>query len=308
MLTSPENGIDDKVYKSNKKLMAGLFFLSMASVGAGFFFNFSIEDKVMGLLDQNLRGNRSCPMNYRKADLGFFLPSLKIRDLDISSYCLKSKNSLNIKSVETGLGLPSFSPLGPSLETTIKDKYSRIEITSVHGISNHYIKANSRKLSARTLQPLLGNFNLAGDFELNTNIDATTKKIQSLDLSIKSKNFTIPSQDISGFNVPTMKIGQLGLKASMRNGKTLTIQQLVLGKELSPIRASIKGKIQLDKYSIQKSNLDLTATVKFSTSFIENFSILNLLLDSSKRDEQGFYHLKITGPLGKPNKPEYINP
>lgn len=307
-MDSLNNDIESSVYQTNKKSILFLIIISFFSLIIGFTLNFQVKEQLLGFIESKVKANRKCPMTYRQVSIGTLFTSIEIDGFEISSRCLRTKSSLVIKKIKTSLTLPSLSPLGITLNTQVTDKYSKIDVTTVHGFYNHYIKARSKKLSAKSISTLLNGFNLLGDFEFNTNIDATNKNIKTMDLSLKSKNFSIPRQNVGGFDLPIMKIGQVSLKAKLKNSKDLTISQLILGQEKSPIRANITGKITLNKYNMKKSPIDLKIVIKFSKSFIESFAILNLFLDSSKQDEQGFYHLKIKGTLGSPSKPEYLSP
>ncbi len=289
-----------EIYNIGTKRVFLLIIVSMISIFLGFSFNFSIDKKIASLLETNLKRNSKCPMKYDKAEVSYLLPGLHFNNLQVSAFCLKSSSPLTFKTISTSLSLPSFSPLGLGLKTEIKDQFSNIDILSIHGLSSNYIKLNSENLKSQTINPLLGNFKLGGDFTLNSNIDISKNQLSAVDLQIKSKNFSIPAQFLQGFEVPDITIGPLSLKATMEKKNQLNIVELILGNELSPVRADLKGDIEINQYNMTRSKLDLIATVKFSASFIESFSILNLFLDPSKQDEQGFYKIKIGGQAAKP--------
>jgi len=302
------DNLNTDVYETSKGLIFLLMLMAGGSFFFGFIFNFSLEDKIISLIETNVKYNKKCPTQYKNLKLGYLLPKIRMTEINLSSRCIGTKQNMSLKKIETSLAFPSFSPLGLSLDTRISDKYSKIDITSVHSLSSNYFKINSNKLNAKTFAPMLNNFKLAGNFKVDSNIGLKKKNIESLILKVESKNFSIPSQNIQGFDIPNLNLGDLLLRARIKKKKKLEIQDLIIGKELSPIRAKISGNITLDKYNFVRSKLDLTATVKFSSAFLESFSMLTLFLDQSKQDEQGFYKMKIGGTLSRPSKPVFLAP
>ncbi|EQC46135.1 hypothetical protein M900_1666 [Bacteriovorax sp. Seq25_V] len=290
-----------EIYNVGAKKVILLTLVSLGALFLGFTFNFSLDQKILSLLETNVKRNNKCPMKYDSANVSYLLPGLSFKNFEISAFCLKSSTPLVLKNISTSVSLPSFSPLGLGMKTVVRDQFSTINLLSVHGIGTHYLKINADKLKSQTLNPLLGEFKLGGDFTLNSNIDISKNQLSDLDLQIKSQNFSVPAQFLQGFELPVINIGPLSLKATMKKKNQLNIVELILGNELSPIRADIKGDVELNQYNMTRSKLDLIATVKFSASFIESFSILNLFLDSSKQDEQGFYKIKIGGQVAKPS-------
>lgn len=300
--------LDQTIYKTNKGLVLLLILLGGASFIVGFLLNFSFEDKLISLIETNVKYNKKCPTSYRKLNIGYLFPKVRMMDVNLSGRCIGAKEGIKIKRLESSLAFPSFSPAGISFNTNITDKFSKINISSVHSVNQNYFNIQSKKLNARTLSPFLKNVKLAGDFKVNSNIGLKKMKLDDLQLKIESKNFSIPAQNIQGFDLPNLNLGSLLVKAKLKSKKKLVIEEVIVGKELSPIRAKISGTIDMDKYNFSRSKMDLTATVKFSSAFIESFSILNLFLDQSKQDEQGFYKFKITGTVARPNKPQILNP
>jgi type II secretion system protein N len=298
--------IEEKVYKITKTNIFLLLVLAGFSLFLGFAFNFSVEDKIIAVLTTQIKNNKQCPANFKSIKINYFLPSVNISDLEINGSCLKTRDNLDIKALKLSPGFPSFSPLGLGLNTQLRDKNSSIDILSIHSFGSHHLKITSPKFDAKTIEPFLNGLSLKGIFDINSNIEATNAGVKTLNLLIKSKNFKVPYQNINGLDIPDLSIGNLMIKASMKNRKKLVIDEIVVGTETAPIRASVKGSIALDKYNLKQSRLDLTATVKLSPSFVESFPILNLFLDPSKQDAQGFYKVKIGGTLGRPSQPQLL--
>lgn len=297
----------NRVYNISLKSLTAILFASFFAFALGLGLNFSLDDKVTTLISNSVRQNRQCPMNFKDLTISYLIPKIEFTNFSITERCLGPGNKLTFDSITSGLSLPSFSPFGPTLHTIIKDSASEIDILSVHGIFNHHIKISSSKLSSKTFSPLLGNFKIAGLYNFNTDIGTNFSAINNMTLQLKSMNFSIPAQTIEGFEVPNLIIGPLSLKLEMLEENNLKVLEFILGNELSPIRATIKGNLNLVPANIKRSKVDLIATVKFSASFLESFSILNLFLDASKQDGEGFYKIKLTGTLNKLDKPEFLN-
>lgn len=305
--TNSEN-LNESVYKSSKTLVFGLILAAVFSFALGFVLNFSVEDKLISLIETNVKYNKQCPTQYKRLDIGYFLPKIRLFDVSVSSRCIKTQSNLKLSRIESSFSFPSFSPLGLSLESKIADKYSKIDITSVHAVSDHHFKIHSNKINSKTFAPFLKDFKLAGNFKIDANIATKKKNLEDLAVKVESKDFSIPSQMIQGFDLPTLNLGNFLLKAKSLSKKKIEIEELVIGKSKSPIRAKISGTMDLDKYNMMRSKIDLIANVKFSASFIESFSILNLFLDPSKADKQGFYSIQINGTLSNPGKPKILAP
>lgn len=296
-----------KIYNISFKSLTAILIASVFAFILGLGLNFSLNDKINAFITSTVKQNRQCPMTFKDMKISYLLPSIQFTNFSLSERCLGPGNNLAFNTITASLSLPSFSPFGPSLHTTIKDSASQIDILSVHGIFDHHIKITSTKLSSKTFSPLLGNFKVAGLYTFNTDIGTNLSTIKNMTLQLKSMNFSIPAQTVEGFEIPNLLIGPLSLKLEMLEENNLKILEFIVGNELSPIRATIKGSLNLVPANIKRSQVDLIATVKFSASFLESFSIINLFLDQTKQDDDGFYKIRLTGSLNKLDKPEFLN-
>ncbi len=301
------NDLNPETYRVGVRSTLIFVILLTSSLFLGFALNFSIDSKLDSLLDKHVKNNRQCPMDFSSFKIGMLFNSISFKDLEISQRCTK-KGELVFKSVSSSLGFPSISPIGPSLNTTIIDDHSKLELKSVHSFAEHAFKLSSTKLDMKSIEPLIPNVDLQGVFTVDTNILTSTKRIKTMQLRIKSTNFRVPSQNIQGFELPNLDIKNISIKATMNNHRTVNIEEVILGDDKAPIKANISGKIDLDSRSPRSSKLDLLAEVKFSKEFIESFSILNLFLDPKKQDDKGYYKLQITGPLSSPGTPKLLDP
>ncbi|MAE59395.1 MAG: hypothetical protein CME69_10970 [Halobacteriovorax sp.] len=288
------------VYKIGLNHIFLMICFSVIALLYGFISNFSLEAKIESLVDSNLKKVRRCPISYKKLTLSYIFPGISFRNLELDGACFKGSDGLMLNNVETSLGFPSFSPLGPSLNTTIKDKYSLVNISSAHSVSSHKIRIESNKLSSKTFDSLLNDFKVEGLFKLTSVSELTKKNLKSLLINLKSNNLVIPSQTINSFDIPKLDVKNFSLIAELSGKDNLNIKKFVVGDERSPLRANIEGKVTLNTRRIQNSELDLNIVVKFSEQFLESFGIISLFLDSSKQDENGFYTINVKGPLSRP--------
>lgn len=299
-----------EIYKLNKKLIFLSVIMAIASLFAGFVMNFSMEDKLLSFLEDGLRKNRSCPISYKKASIGYFLPKLEMDNIEISSRCLRTPEALVIESAKLSLALPSISPMGISFNTNIEKLGgldTNINVKSIHNFSSQYIRIEDSNINLKSFDALMQSFKLQGNIKLNTFLSTDLNTLKQLDLYALSTDFTLPAQSIQNFELPALPIKNLSLKAHSENGKEVEIKEFIIGDQNSPIRASASGTIEINEKNIQRSKIDIEAQVKFSAEFIEQFAIINLLLGNTKPDEQGFYHMRIDGILARPNAPKMIN-
>lgn len=309
-MTNKEQSTQTDVYKLSKKTIFLIIVLAFSSITIGFLANFSFEEKIYGLLYNGLKKNRQCPIFYKEAKLSYFLPGLDLTGIEVSGRCLRSRDPLVIKSANLSLGLPSITPIGLTLSSEINKINgfdSKLNIKSIHNISTQYIKLEESKLNLESVQSLMGPVSIAGNLDIDALISSDLKDIKELDLYLRSKDFVVPSQIIQNFEVPTLAINNLSLKASSTGGP-IEIKELIVGSENSPIRAKASGVIELDKRNMRNSKIEVEAQVKFSPEFIEQFAIINLVLGNGEPDDQGFYHMRINGTLGNPGTPIIVKP
>ena len=288
------------VYKVGLNHIFLISCLSILALGYGFVSNFSLESKIESLVKANLKKVRGCPISYDKLSLSYLVPGINFRNMELDGKCFKASSGLILSQVESTLGFPSFSPIGPTLNTIIKDKYSLINVSSAHSVSSHKIRIESQKLNAKSLNSLLNKFKIEGLFNLTSVSELTKKSLKSLMINLKSNNLVIPSQTVNSFEIPKLNVKNLSLIAELSGKSDLNIKKFVIGDEQSPLRANIEGKVKINSRAIKNSQLNLNIVVKFSEQFLENFGIISLFLDSSKQDENGYYTINVEGTLSKP--------
>ena len=301
LINQPKDDKKNDIYTFNTKFVKILISSSLFSLLLGFFFNFSPRKKIIFYIEKVIKSNRKCPGNFEKIDLGGFLTSFSLHKINIDRKCLNTSTPLILEQVKIKLGLPSLVPLGIKASAQISDKYSKIDLSAIYGIKNHHFKLKSKKIQGSSLRPFLKNIKLDGSFSIESNGQVSVRKLENINLFIKSKDLSLPSQTIKNFIFPTMKINSFSLKAQMKKNKELLIKELILGDTNSPIRAKITGNISLNMFSFSNSKLNLSASFKISKSIFEELPILKLFLSLDKQDKQGFYNSKILGTISSPS-------
>ena len=265
----------------------------------GLIIYFPFMFKVKSLVKTQLNKVPGCSIDYKDIKLEFFLPKVIVEDLIVPQSCYgKYGDPLRMDKVFLYFRGFSFSPFGPhfKIETNLNNiPFSSYLTTGIGGIAIN-IKENEIDLSK--LKKLVPKVNLAGKVKIDALVRLSGQKITDLKLNIRSKDFTLPAQNIQGFKLGTMRINNLLLKASM-NGKKLKMDDVILGDDDSPIRANFKGTVSLNQRNMASSQLDLNGEVAFSSSFLEKYAIIKLVMNKfDKKDE--FYQIRLTGPLMRP--------
>jgi len=282
------------------------FLLGFVALILGILFNFPFSEIVDNLTKSALTQMKSCPIKYQGMKFGIFPPGLKIVNPIIPGQCLNKPGvNLKLKTVSVSPLLPSFSPLG--LRFLVQTGLDKTKITSMltASPSTSIIDIQNTSIELGGIMPLLTDaLKLLGKVDLTSQIDITPKGLKKAVLFAKSKNIFVPAQNIQGVELPGLSLGNLALKAKMNAQNKLTINTFIIGDANSPIRASFSGEMKINQNNINQTTLDLKGEVAFSEKFLNSFSILNLFLQQFNQKE-GFYQIKITGPLSAPQTGTY---
>ena len=114
-----------------------------------------------------------------------------------------------------------------------------------------------------------------------------------------STDFQLPSQNIQGFNTPNVKLNELYLEALSENSSTVKIDKFIVGDPDSPIRANLKGRIDLQQGNMAFSNIDLKGEISFTENFKQTVPLVDLFFQNFSQKD-GFYQIRIGGNLGEP--------
>ena len=138
---------------------------------------------------------------------------------------------------------------------------------------------------------------IEGDLEVNLITSFSKKGITQLDANIKSKNLNLPSQMVSGFNIPNIKASPFQIDTKITKAGVLEVIAVKIGDKKSDLFLMGKGEIKQfnDK---RKSSLNLMATLALKKELKTQFSFIDLLLGNS--NEMGEYKFQVSGKLNSP--------
>lgn len=265
----------------------------------GFIAYFPFMYKVKSTVKKQLNGIPGCSVDYDDINLEFFLPKVIIKDLVVPQSCFgKFGDPLKMDALYFYFRGLSFSPFGPHFKIETNLQGLPIESYLTAGIGGIAINLRENVIEMKKLKKLLPALNLSGKVTIDALVKLSGQKLSDLKLNIRSKDFTLPGQDIKGFKLATMRLNNLLLKADLV-GKKLKVHDFILGDEEAAVRANFKGHINMNQRNFIASTLDLSGEVAFSNDFLEKYAIIKLVMNKfDKKDE--FYQIKLSGPLSRP--------
>ncbi|MDH5580519.1 MAG: type II secretion system protein GspN [Bdellovibrionales bacterium] len=292
--------LDPAIYKKSisttKVLLLGFLFFIL-----GFLANFPVKEKISHFLSQSLKGNPQCPIMFSSLDITNLIFRYDFKNPEILGRCFGNPYAtLPLSDLSIGISRPSLVPLGLKVNSSVKHQNTNIMINGVLGFGEQVLNIEKSVLDLKTLSPLMQDFDISGIVNLNSHIVLDEGMPTKGNISLSSKDITVPTQSIKGFNINTITIGNLLLKVVIEKNNVLNIKQLIIGDADSPIISEISGTIQLSPSYMANSKLDLKGKLKVSPEFQRSMPILNLFLGGKKTDEKGFFSLAISGTLGGP--------
>lgn len=295
--------IENQDYDLSPILKWRFLAIPLLTIIISFLLNFPIQNKIEGLLRGSLLSNPQCPINYKESKLEFFFkPTLILKNISIPGRCLSAERSDQIELPQLKISFVNFSisPFGIITSLTTGIQQSRIQTEQILGASEQIIKTTGTVLDLKSLMPALGQaFRMEGKVETTALVDLAAQKVSNIKFLLKSKDFVIPAQRISGFDLPQMNIKNLVLKGTYHQSGKVTIDQLVLTDQGSPINANFKGTLLLNRDQFSLSNLDLNGELKFDDTFLNNMAILKLFLNQFTQKD-GYYQIKLGGTIASP--------
>jgi hypothetical protein len=292
------NSLDQIQYKSKFKLffyIALCFFLFIMA-----FFNFfPIGDKLKGFIRTKLTG--PCNPDYDEIHLEWLLPKIVISDLSLPSSCFNRQGPpIKLAYVTINYQLINFSPIGLPFRVDTMIYGQPLSVYFVQGFGKQMIRLKDQKIVLSRLDALSeGKFKLIGNIMTDLSAVMEGQNISSLSFRAASKDFQIPSQNLSGFNLPTLKLNEFYVEANSLGGSRVAIEKLIVGDTDSPVRANFKGKIDIQTTAVNFSPIDLRGEVAFSESFRQAVPIVDMLFQSFNKKDN-FYQIRLGGMLGAP--------
>ncbi|MEX0798700.1 MAG: hypothetical protein WEB87_04425 [Bacteriovoracaceae bacterium] len=266
-----------------------------------FLMYFPIAAQIESTIKKSLTSIPGCSIGYKDLDFQWLMPKFVVKDLSVPASCFNQRGS-PILFKETFLyirGL-SFIPFGPhfKLETTALNSPLKAYITA--GFGSLAFNLKDSELDLKSLSPLLpGGVKLDGKANVDALIKTGSQGIEDFNLRIVSKDLSLPAQSVQAFAFSRMPINNLLLKAQMEDKNVLNVSEFILGDVESPVRANFSGKVELNQRVPAASRLDLVGEVAFSQSFLDQYSIIGMVMNQfDKKDD--FYQIQLQGTLASP--------
>ena len=278
------------------------------AVGGLFLFSFLCYFSLPALIAQSVKNaidaNRSCTMIYRSLEFEYFLPKIVIRDLVLGSNCFDGQMPLGQVSfdrVTAKILYPSFWPVGITAKLELKKNKQNLGLKVAAGIGGMVFKIHEKKLNLQILNDILGLDSLEGHLAID--VLAKLKFVrgnlqpETADVRLESTDLLIKSFNLNGLQLPLLPLKNLGLKLSLDKNQNLTLENLGIGNENSPFKILGSGKAHFNWNSLPSSELDFSLEAIFTDAFLQDFAVLPMMLASYPKNAEGWYQIKIAGPL-----------
>ena len=302
-----ENQNSPEVYKQNKKnlllLLAAPFTLFILTL----MIELPVGKGIQTFLEDKVLKSRRCPLDYSNLELSYFFPGVTLEELKVSGRCFnKPKQTLEFEKAKFGVSFPSFWPIGIKTKLEAFYKTTQINVFPRFTISGHSIQISNTKITSDFIDQLTPNPGmLSADFDVQGNFELKANKLDSGHLLIKSNNFILPAQSISGIKIPSLPLKNFELAANIAQSKA-QIKALRIGNKSSNLEAQFNGSIDLIRSNLLFSKLNLQGKFRVSRDIQEALPLLRLLLNGKKQKE-GYYYLNIGGSLAAP-APQIVDP
>lgn len=297
----------DKIYKLKFSQIVKLNTLAFMVFCGALFINFPMKRIITQYVDQALLSNRKCPMTYKDLNIQAFPPKAIITNIEIDGRCFSGRDGVQFRNLTAALGLPSFSPFGPTISVSAKSAGTNLVFDIVPGISSTLVRLDKSQIDSELLNALIGQGKiLKGALEANGLIKMDQNKLSSGNILIKSSNIAVQNATVANFQLPAMDIGNFLIKANIAE-KTINLEDFIIGRDTpeAPINAQFKGIIRTNPISFQASTYDLDGQFRFGEEFLKEMSIIDLFLPKEKQDQAGYYKVKLQGQISNPKKPEF---
>ncbi len=279
----------DKIYEyeNGHFSIKNIVFLVITIFLIGFAINFPLHETIANYCLNKISSNKNCPISVHDIKTSFLFPSITFNKVIISNRCIKQLSNLEIDKIELSSFFPSIYPFGIKLKANIYTKKSKITAYPIISFNTIILKIAESKIHYDDLKIFFDNNEyINAIFEITSLITLKNSIPTEAQIVVKSKNLTIISQEYSGLEIPHMALGNFLIKATYENSKI-------------DIHATFKGLIKLNKNIIAQSKIDMSGDIKFSSYFINEFSIINFYLNN-KKSINGSYQFDINGTLAKP--------
>ena len=301
------NELNEEIYSPKYWTKARLIIIGFFLLFIGFLVNFSLEERVNKFLQTKLAQNSACPIQFEKVELSYFLPKMVMKKPVILGACFgQFNNRLEFRDIKVGFHSPTFYPVGIRLHVEATSGNSYINLFPVLSIFSQSVKIEKTRINTQlfapmteaNLSPISGNLSVQGFFEFKSGA------ISDGEVDIVSRDFSLPSQNIKGFELSQINLETLNISAHFSDPQTIAVEKIDIGKNNAPLELKLKGQIKVNESDFMGSQLNLNGNMKLSQYILLNFSFLKLFLPES--NTSGNYQLKINGPLRNPGAPQIL--
>ncbi len=301
----PEDRAVDEIYASNTTFIVKIVAAVVIAFLLAFLFNFPLGKNIKNYVEGAIAKNRACPLTYDELTVGFFLPKLSFLNLNVPGRCFqKPGQNLKFSEANVRISMPSIWPLGIKLKIEARGDGLRINAFPRLSVTGTDIQIEDSYIQGRFLRSFLP-VNLQGDIKIQGNGKLEGKKITQGSLKIESENLYVPAQSIMGFNLIPLPLKAFQLAGTYIN-KTFNIKALRIGEQMAPLHAEFRGTMKPNNSNLNLSPLSLDGRVKFTDQFLNEISLLRILLNG-KPNRESYYYLRLDGTLGAA-KPTFVDP
>ena len=186
--------------------------------------------------------------------------------------------SLNMKGLKKGGDLfLKFCDSGAATKAAIEADELQLDQIAFSGLS----------------EPIKGKLNL----DSNLYLDKAELSRSSGDADLSVDKLNIPAQNLQGFVLPSLAIGDVKSKIRIKNGMA-DIQSFQFGSPGADLSGSLTGDVRLGK-DLMTSILNLTLRLQLSENYRKNPQAATLVsLLESFRNKKGEYAMKWSASLG----------
>ena len=244
---------------------------------------------------------RKCANDVPEFKISLFpLPSLRAANqFTLSSKCSGFSNNMVLKHVELSNRGFSFSPVGLKFNTEIIfDKFNPLEVSLSIGAGTYKLIMDRTIIDSSLISEFVRlPLDIEGELQVNLIASLAKNAITELEAEIGSTNLNLPSQMISGFNIPNIIASPLKIIAKISNPKDLEINAIQIGDKKSDLYLIGKGDIK--NFSDSRSaSLNIMSTLALKKELKTQFSFINLLLGNP--NDLGEYKFQVSGKLSSP--------
>lgn len=296
-----DNILQDEIYSGRPFPVAKLIMIGFIAMSLGFFSNFSLSSYVVNKIEATLTQNPNCPIQYKNLETSFLLTGATFTGLNVPSQCFNTMGpSLLFETLKLQWRGISFYPFGLKFRLNIDGVGNTGQAVLALGLPSSMLRIQETQLDADLINTIIGRPKLLkGTLKVEMQSSLSGLDLDDASVLITSSNFSIPSQNINGLNLPPLQLNQLAAKLRLESGQFLNVENITVGSDGAPMIARVQGTIDLNKSNINLSSLNLEAELKIAPELNESFPILNLFL-GNKPQREGFYILKVGGSVGAP--------